>query len=517
MQASVVHDDAQANVGRIDADLSVPEHPSILLPDQVQQHQPSFAIYGHVFEEKIFQALLLSPRWSLQMAEILRAQYFDSRPIRYLIEKYFKHYGKYRTFPTWTLLVTIVKDDLRASSDSTLRGLVIECLRRLKTNDELNDIEYVREKSFDFCRQQALREALEKAVDLIATEQFDDVVEVVKSALVAGTTPALGHDFFDDIDARFIRVNRSPVATNMHMLDQRTILNGGLGVGELGVIIGCAGIGKSHMLVMLGAEALKQGKNVLHYTFELSETAVGTRYDSYLCNIPSNDVFEHQDDIRRMYAASTYKKLIIKEYPTGSATQMTLKAHIDKLRLRSIVPDIIIIDYADVMRSTHKFDSLRHELKLVYEQLRNLAMELQVPIWTASQSNRSGVTADVVGLENISEAYSKAMVADVVLTLSRKPDEKATDAGRLYVAKNRFGRDGMVFNLQIDTSKSQFVIIDYAGSVDAVTAHDGDDMKTKLKEKWNAINALAHNHNVDTRVDPGNEHAQNASETLANA
>ena len=133
-------------------------------------------------------------------------------------------------------------------------------------------------------------------------------------------------------------------------------------------------------------------------------------------------------------------RLIIKEYPTGSATVMTIRNHIEKLLLKSFVPSLIIIDYADIMRSSRRFDSLRHELKLIYEELRNLSMDMNVPIWTASQSNREGANATVVGLENMAEAYGKAMVADVVLSLSRKPMEKASGVGRLFIAKNRAGK-----------------------------------------------------------------------------
>ena len=94
------------------------------------------------------------------------------------------------------------------------------------------------------------------------------------------------------------------------------------------------------------------------------------------------------------------------------------------MALKNFKPSLIIIDYADIMKSSKSYDSLRHELKLVYEELRNLAMELNIPIWTASQSNREGSSSNIVGLENMSEAYGKAMVADIVVTISRKPEEK---------------------------------------------------------------------------------------------
>ena len=141
------------------------------------------------------------------------------------------------------------------------------------------------------------------------------------------------------------------------------------------------------------------------------------------------------------------------------------------------------------MRSTRTYDSLRHELKLVYEELRNLAMEMNIPIWTASQANRDSAKAEIVGLENMSEAYGKAMVADVVVSLSRKPLEKATGAGRLFVAKNRAGRDGLMFPVRIDTSMSFIEVLDNVQEMSIVDAVESANTGTRdmLKSKWKEI------------------------------
>ena len=152
---------------------------------------------------------------------------------------------------------------------------------------------------------------------------------------------------------------------------------------------------------------------------------------------------------------------------------------------------MIIIDYADIMRSTRKYDSMRHELKLIYEEIRNLAMEMNVPVWTASQANRDSANSDIVGLENMSEAYGKAMVADVVVSISRKAAEKSTGIGRLYIAKNRAGRDGLLFPITIDTAKSQFKVLDENHiTLNEALKQDDSDMKSRLKEKWKDVRGM---------------------------
>jgi hypothetical protein len=141
----------------------------------------------------------------------------------------------------------------------------------------------------------------------------------------------------------------------------------------------------SHFLTELGCNALRHKLNVLHYTFELSEAKTGIRYDSNLCDIDSNDVVDNKEKLRKMYEEMRPKlgKLIIKFYPSGTPTVHTLRAHIEKLSLKGFKPDLVLIDYADIMKSSRQYDSLRHEMKLVYTELRGLAEELDVALWSA--------------------------------------------------------------------------------------------------------------------------------------
>ena len=450
---------------------------------------PYFKRYGKSFQEKIFQSFLTDNNWATQMTDVMTPEYFDLKYLTYLTQKYFSYFQKYKCFPTLAILVTIIRDELREGTDAILRDQIVEFLHRVRMNPDVGDLKYVKEKSLDFCRKQALKDALEKSVELIESEKYESVVDLMKHAISVGTPSTMGHDFFEDTEARFAKISRITCPTGIPQIDKKDILNGGLGRGEIGVITAPTGVGKSHFLVHVGSAALKVGKNVIHYTFELTETSVGIRYDSNLCNIPSNDVRDRKKEVLSKYENMDLGRLIIKEYPTGSATVNTIRAHLEKLSLKSFIPSLIIIDYADIMRSSRKYDSLRHELKLIYEELRNLAMEMKIPIWTASQANREASNSSVVGLENMSEAYGKAMVADVVVSISRKPMEKASGVGRLFIAKNRAGRDGILFPIMMDTSTSCINIIDNADelSLSEVVRSDKDLMKNLLKSKWNEL------------------------------
>jgi replicative DNA helicase len=447
----------------------------------------NFGTYGKHFQECVMAGLLTDHRWSEQMMEVFDTEYFELKYLRFLADKYFSYSRKYKVFPTLQLLVTIIREDLKTGSDALLRDQIIDYLTRIRANPMTNDMQYAKEKSLDFCKKQALKHALETAVDQMQAEKYESIVETIRRAVSVGTVPAVGHDFLNDMEARFTRQKRDTIPTGLAELDKKEIFNGGSGKGELYCVIGSTGAGKSHFLTMIGANALQDGRNVLHYTFELSETSVGTRYDSNLCDIDSNEVMDRKEDIKSSYDKMKLGRLFIKEYPTNSASIFTLRAHIERLDLKGFKPDIIIIDYADIMRSTRQYDSLRHELKLVYEELRALAMELGVPVWTASQSNKEGANSDVIDVTNMSEAYGKAMICDGIVTISRKAHEKSTGWGRLFVAKNRAGRDGLVYPVQINTARSKFTIVGSAGTPEQATAENETEMKKALRDKWKEL------------------------------
>ncbi len=456
----------------------------------INENSVSFKQFGKQFQEKTLQALLCDHSWAQQMIEVIKPSYFEQAHVRYLFEIYNDYWKSYKCFPTFQLVLTMTKDDFNETKDDVLCRNVVEYVRKIKTNPDMGDLPWVKEKSLDFCKNQALKEALEKAVDLIQEEKHETIVDVIKEAITVGTPNSSGHDFLEDLDARFVEENRFSIPTGIEGLDVKEILNGGLGRGEIGVLVAPTGVGKSHFLVQLGANAIRAKKNVLHYTYELRERSIGIRYDSNLCNISSSDIVAEKDFVKERYEnmKDDLGRLIIKEFPTNHASVVTLRNHIEKLAItKKFVPDIVIVDYADIMRSTRQFDSVRHELKLVYEELRGLAMELNIPIWTASQSNRESANSEIVGLENIAESFAKVMVCDVVLTLARKPLQKANGQGNLFVAKNRLGKDGIVFPVKVDTSTSTFDVMERETDLEQYEQTVKKDMKSHLRDKWNEL------------------------------
>ena len=221
----------------------------------------------------------------------------------------------------------------------------------------------------------------------------------------------------------------------------------------------------SWILADFGYAAFKSGKNVLHYTLELSAQYTNLRYDAIMMRQKSRILKMKQPEIIAKIKSITNKygnELIVKEYPTKFVTPQVILAHVKQLKGIGFVPDLIIIDYADLFISEKysNSDSTYLESGNIYERLRGIARILEVPCWSASQMNRANADNDVSEGHNISDSYKKVMTVDVFITVSRKLKDKSANTARIHIAKNRFGQDGQTYNANFDVSIGKLDILE---------------------------------------------------------
>ena len=253
-------------------------------------------------------------------------------------------------------------------------------------------------------------------------------------------------------------------------------------------------------LVHLGSQAIKEGKTVIHYTLELQDTVVACRYDSCITQYPLSDLTNFKDEIFEEIS-DLDGTLIVKEYPTKSASTNTIKAHLARLIKRGITPGLIIVDYADLLRPIVVRKEKRTELESIYEELRGLSNEMNCPVWTASQTNRSGLNAEVVTMEQISEAFNKCFVADFICTLSRTIEDKQNNKAKMFIAKNRNGPDGIIYDLFMDTSSVNIKMLPKAvvpaGAINNISASPvvagPKEQREILKNKYDKFKKLRRN------------------------
>jgi len=242
--------------------------------------------------------------------------------------------------------------------------------------------------------------------------------------------------------------------------------------------------GKSQAMVHMGSAALKQGKNVIYYTLELQDTVVASRFDACITGININDLPNHKEHV--LEGIKNVKgKLIVKEYPSKSASTVTIKNHLEKLKNHGFTPDMIIVDYADLLRPAVREKEKRQELESIYEELRGIAQMFDCTMLTCSQTNRSAINAEVITMEAISEAFNKCFVADFICTISRTLKDKASNEGRMYIAKNRNGPDGMVFPLYADYKNVTIKVLqESTESASEIITKSMKEQEATLKEKY---------------------------------
>jgi hypothetical protein len=252
----------------------------------------NLAKYGQSYQTKVVTNLVTDRPFLEQVSDILETKYFESDTNKWIVELTRKYFSKYKNTPT----TDFFKTEIQKITDKALQQNVLSQLKAVYSQQSGGDSEWVKNEFVTFCKNQNFKNVILTSVDLLQTGQFDKIEKLVRDAVKVGQANDLGLDYKEDIEVRFEEVNRRTVKTNWDVIDDLT--DGGLGPGELGVIVAPSGVGKTWVLCHIGAEAVRQGKNVLHYTLELTQNYVGQRYDTIFTGIPSSDLKENKDQIR---------------------------------------------------------------------------------------------------------------------------------------------------------------------------------------------------------------------------
>lgn len=406
--------------------------------------------YGHVFQIKVLSSLLRHKEFLQNIHDVLNPEEFDNPAHKWIVENVLKYYYKYHANPKPEFLSI----ELKKIDNEVLKVSVADQLKEAfkAVND---DRDYVETEFSNFCINQQLKKALLESVDLLGQGKFDDIRHKIDKALKAGQEKNIGHEYDKDIETRYREEQRNAIPTHWTHINE--LLMGGLGSGDLGLVFGNPGGGKSWMLVNIGATAVAAGYNVCHYTLELSEDYVGRRYDALFSGYEVQKVSEHRAEVESIISKLP-GKLIIKEFTMGKATASTIESHIQKCKDLGTTPDLVIIDYIDLLKSKSKSFERKDEIDDIYASIKGMARELKLPIWTVSQVNRAGAKDDVIEGDKAAGSYNKMMIADFAMSLSRKRQDKVNGTGRIHVMKNRYGSDGMTYAAKINTSNGHIEI-----------------------------------------------------------
>lgn len=449
----------------------------------------TLANFGKEFQTKAISAILADRAFLERIYDILSPDFFEQDAQKWIIKQSTEYFIQYKNL----ISLTVFGAETNKLSDDVLKAAIQEQLKKSYKEVTSGDLQYIKNEFLEFCKHQKIKSAISDSIDLLKNKQFDAIKTKFDDALKAGIDRDIGSDYFTDLDARYKDDIRNVVKTNLPLLDE--LLDGGLGRGELGFFVGTAGSMKSWQIQRLGAEAILQGKNVIHFTMELKAAYTEFRYDSYLTQIPFNIIKDNKPRVQdtlaklRTNGAGT---LIVKYFPMKTISAETLKAHTEQVQIiTGKKMDLMIVDYADLLRPAviHKNSNSYSEGGAVYEELRSIAGILDIPIWTASQANRSALQNDIVEGDDVAESYKKIMTGDFVASMARTTENVNTKTARIHIIKNRFGSDRITYlcNADAATGKIEMFETNSIEGLEILKKIKGQEEVTKdvIRKKWN--------------------------------
>ena len=404
------------------------------------------ADYGTPFQRKVIGALMTDQKFVVNVRDVIKLEYFNSQAHKWIVQRILDYFDAFHTVPT----LEVLQIEFKKIDNDVLKVAVRE---ELKYSYEVStdDLQFVKEEFLAFCRNQEMKNAILESADKLKQEDYEGIRALIEKALKAGQEKDAGLNYKKDVEARYRDDYRPTIPTPWQTLSD--LFSGGFGPGDLFLIFGSPGGGKSWLCIDIAAEAAKLGYNVFYYTLELSEKYVSRRIDAAMTGYCVDDLREHRAEVDKM-VEEVPGNIIIKEYAPKSATISTIKAHVQQCIADGIRPDLIIIDYIDYLKPSSKvrYSERKDEVDDVYIGSKALAKELQVPVLSPSQVNRMGARDTVVEGDKAAGSYDKMMVADASFSLSRTKEDKVLGTGRIHIMKNRFGPDGITYGVKLDTA-----------------------------------------------------------------
>jgi replicative DNA helicase len=445
-------------------------------------------------EKTILKSLLRNENYCRKVIPFLKSEYFSNED-KVLFEQINDFILKYNKRPTADALEIEINSLVKITEEE-----VKACKSALTSFDESKEDtseEWLIDKTETFCQEKAIYQAMMLSIEIMngqnKTLGKGSIPHVLTEALSVSFDPNIGHDFFQDVEKRYDFYHRVEERIPFDLEFFNKITKGGLPKKTLNIILAGTGVGKSLAMCHFAAANLTIGKNVLYITMEMAEERIAERIDANLLNTAVDDLEKMPKDLYERKVASlknkTNGKLIIKEYPTASASSQHFRTLLNELRLKkSFEPDIIYIDYLNIcssarMKAGPNVNSYTF-IKAIAEELRGLAVEFDVPIISATQTTRGGYSNSDVGLEDTSESFGLPATADFMFALIST--EQLEDLGQIMVKqlKNRYNDPTTNKRFVIGVDRPKMKLYDAEASAQNDIADSGQiQMPNKTNDK----------------------------------
>ena len=431
-------------------------------------------------EQTILKNLIYDEEYLRKVLPFLKPDYFTDKVDRTIYNEIAAFTDKYNSSPTIEALKLAVKEK-RTLSEDEVEGCDLSLKDIEQSKNELSKIEWLVDKTEQFCQEKAIYNAVLGSISILdGKDKVNDkgsIPKILSDALAISFDNSVGHDYLENTDERYEFYHRKEERIPFDLDFFNKITKGGLPTKTLNIALAGTGVGKSLFMCHVAAGAMVQGRNVLYITMEMAEERIAERIDANLLNVTVDDLVNLSKDMYdkklTKLREKTVGKLIIKEYPTASASATHFRTLLNELNLKkSFVPDIIFIDYLNICCSSRvkagaNVNSYTY-VKSIAEELRGLAVEFGVPIVSATQTTRGGFSSSDPGLEDTSESFGLPATADLMFALISS--EELEEMGQIMVKqlKNRYNDPTYYkrFTLGIDRSKMRLYDVEQSAQND---------------------------------------------------
>jgi replicative DNA helicase len=452
-------------------------------------------------EQTILKNLINNEDYCKKVLPYLKEEYFTDNIDRAIYNIIHEHVINYNTRPTVDVLSVSLDSYTKGLSDSDI-GEAKKNVVSFVDNSSPPDEKWLIDKTEKFCQEQAIYGAMTVALDIMNKKnkklEKGMIPELLSSALAISFDPYVGHDYLEMGDTRFEYYHKIEEKIPFDLEFFNKITKNGVSKKTLNIILAGTGVGKSLMMCHFAASYLNQGKNVLYITMEMAEEKISERIDANLMNINLDDIEKMPKDVFDKKLAKiksqTNGKLIIKEYPTSNANVLTFKALLNELRLKKkFVPDVIFIDYINICSSSRYSPGQTNSytyIKGIAEELRGLAIEYKLPIWSATQTNRTGFVSSEVGLEHTSESFGLPATADLMLSVISNEDLEKLGQYLVIQLKNRYSDFTKNKRFVIGVEKAKMRLFDVEASAQENITNSGQEKivanSPKIGGQWSS-------------------------------
>lgn len=413
--------------------------------------------FGESFQTNLFKCFITDTSFWRKIHSKLSPSLF-SKFHGDIFKIFIEYFEKYNNLPSKEITINIIKENqLLPENKDFIINIVTDIFN---ISDKTNQLDYYKDAIKEFITNKNVMEALVDSMDLFSAGKYKEIADIVAEAVKdADTDENLGIDFLNSAELLEGQLKVDTIETPFEGINK--ILHGGLGRKELGLILGGTGAGKSWIMQTIASHALLKNFNVVYYTLEMSDVSVATRFASIIQeknsdDVNGKDIIEIKNTLKSKGLGS---RLFIVEFPTNSADILSLRNNISALYNHySFKPDLICVDYADLMRPKTSYSEKRHEISSIYGDLRRMAGELNAGVWTISQVNRSGFDKRIITVNNIAEDFNKATICDFIMSVGREIKDRQGGTGQVFIAKNRRGKDAMEFDMTMKFEKGKITM-----------------------------------------------------------